>query len=43
MMIGAIAVIAVAAIGFLMSRKGSEDDVYYDDDDYEYYEEDDEY
>ena len=39
MMIGAIAAIAVAAIGFLMSRRGNEDDVYYDDDeDYEYHE-----
>ena len=41
MMIGAIALIAVASIGFLMSRRGNEDDVYYDDDEDEYYEEED--
>ena len=42
MMIGGIAIVAIGAIGFLMSRRGSDEDMYYEDDDYEYYDEEEE-
>ena len=42
MMIGGVAVVAIGAIAFLMSRRGTEDDMYYEDDDYEYYEDEEE-
>jgi len=37
-MIAGVAIVAIGAIAFLMSRRSSEEDMYYDDDDYEYYE-----
>ena len=39
MIIGAVVVLAVAMIGFFMTRGRGDDDYYYDDEDDEYYEE----
>ena len=41
-MIGGVAIVAIGAIAFLLSRKGSEDDIYYEDDDYEDYDDEEE-
>ncbi|MEC7100287.1 MAG: hypothetical protein VXW80_00395, partial [Candidatus Thermoplasmatota archaeon] len=41
-MIGGVAIVAIGAIAFLMSRRGTEEDMYYEDDDYEDYDDEEE-